>query len=102
MKLTILLIMKSIRFVKSSLDIWESRKGNEQGMNNSIRSTQAVQHFANKAKYLVSVQEVVLCGSMAACDPYPDDIDMAVVLSNPDELPQLARFCRQISSTTHA
>lgn len=50
----------------------------------------------------MSVQEVVLCGSMAAGDPYPGDIDLAVVLSHSDELPGLARFCRQISSTTHA
>ena len=71
-------------------------------MNDYIRFTQAAQHFAEKAKNLASVQEVVLCGSMAAGDPYPGDIDLAVVLSELDELPQLARFCRQISSTTHA
>lgn len=71
-------------------------------MNDSIRFFQAAQHFVNKAKELVSVQEVVLCGSMEACDPYPGDIDLAVVLSHFDELPVLARFCRQMSSTTHA
>ncbi|WP_223869859.1 nucleotidyltransferase family protein [Paenibacillus sabuli] len=55
-----------------------------------------------KAKNLASVQEVVLCGSMGAGDPDPGDIDLVVVLSNLDELPQLARYCRQISSITHA
>jgi predicted nucleotidyltransferase len=94
--------MKSIKFVETSLAIWNFRKGNEACMNDYIRFTQAAQEFANKAKKLASVQEVVLCGSMAAGDPYPGDIDLAVVLSNLDELPQLARFCRQISSITHA
>lgn len=77
-------------------------QGNEASMNDYILFTQAVQHFAEKAKKLASVQELILCGSMAAGDPFPGDIDMGVVLSNLDELPQLARFCRQISSTTHA
>lgn len=71
-------------------------------MNDSIRFFQAAQQFANKAKNLESVQEVVLCGSMAVGDPNPGDLDLAVVLSHIDELPGLARFCRQISSTTHA
>ncbi|MFC4767390.1 zinc-ribbon domain containing protein [Effusibacillus consociatus] len=71
-------------------------------MNNRNRYLRAAQNFANKAKNLTSVQEVVLCGSMASGDPYPEDIDLAVVLSHLDELPQLARYCRQISSTTHA
>lgn len=71
-------------------------------MNDSIRFIQAAQHFASKAKNLASVHEVVLCGSMATGDPYPGDIDLAVVLANLNELPRLARCCRQISSTTHA
>jgi hypothetical protein len=71
-------------------------------MNDNIRFFQAAEHFVSKAKNLASVQEVVLCDSMAAGDPYPGDVDLAVVLSHSDELPGLARFCRQISSTTHA
>ncbi|MFZ5632984.1 MAG: zinc-ribbon domain containing protein [Bacillota bacterium] len=67
-----------------------------------IRFRQAALDFANKAKNLSSVQEVVLCGSMASDDPYPQDIDLAVVLSDLHELPQLSRFCRQMSSATHA
>ena len=66
------------------------------------RFRKAAHDLANKVKILSSVQEVVLCGSMASDDPYPQDIDLAVVLSNLSELPQLARFCRQISSVTHA
>lgn len=88
--------------MRSSLTIWNFHKWNEQGMSDSIRFSQAAQHFAENAKNQASVQEVVLCGSMAAGDPHPGDIDLAVVLSNLDELPQLARFCRQISSITHA
>ncbi|WP_410511860.1 hypothetical protein PaeBR_17625 [Paenibacillus sp. BR2-3] len=71
-------------------------------MNDSIRFYHAAQHFANKVENLASVQEVILCGSMADGDPYPGDLDLAVVLSHLDELPDLARFCRQISSATHA
>ncbi|WP_240414673.1 zinc-ribbon domain containing protein [Paenibacillus periandrae] len=62
----------------------------------------AAQDLANKVKGLHSVQEIVLCGSMAAGDLYPSDLDMAVVLSAEDELPHLAKYCRQVSSTTHA
>lgn len=71
-------------------------------MSDSIRFYRAAQDFANKVKNLASAQEVVLCGSMADGDPYPGDLDLAVVLSHLDELPDLARFCRQISSATHA
>jgi len=67
-----------------------------------IRFRQAAQSFANKARDLASVKEVVLCGSMASDDPYPQDIDLAFVLDGLHELSQLARFCRQISSVTHA
>ncbi|MFX4263452.1 zinc-ribbon domain containing protein [Pelotomaculum propionicicum] len=72
------------------------------GRQQKIRFCQAAQNFTNKAKNLASVQEVVLCGSMASDDPYPLDIDLAVVLDGLHELSQLARFCRQISSVTHA
>lgn len=71
-------------------------------MSDNIRFTKAATLFAERAKNVASVEEVVLCGSMAAGDPDPRDIDLAVVLSNLDELSQLARFCRQISSITHA
>gem|GEM_PF-791352 len=87
------------------MQIWSSQilaKGMNKDMNDNIRFIQAAQRFASKAKNLPTVREVVLCGSMAAGDPYPGDIDLAVVLSNLDDLPQLARFCRQISSATHA
>jgi predicted nucleotidyltransferase len=67
-----------------------------------VRFMKATQELANKVKGLHSVQEIVLCGSMAAGDLYPSDLDLAVVLSVEDELPQLGKFCRQISSKTHA
>lgn len=47
------------------------------------------------------MQEVILAGSMASDDPYPNDIDLAVVLTDVAELPRIARAARQMSSVYH-
>ena len=47
------------------------------------------------------VCEVALCGSMVTEDPYPNDVDLAIVVESLDDLPKLARCARQIISTYH-
>ncbi|MGH7844251.1 MAG: zinc-ribbon domain containing protein [Candidatus Binatia bacterium] len=65
------------------------------------RFREASKTFAGKLASRKSVQEVALCGSMVTKDPYPNDIDLAIVVDSPDELPVIARAARQISSTYH-
>lgn len=65
------------------------------------RFREAAKAFAGKLASRKSVQEVVLCGSMVTQDPYPNDIDLAIVVDSLDELAVIARGARQISSTYH-
>ncbi len=65
------------------------------------RFREAAKTFASKVASLRSVQEVALCGSMVTEDPYPNDIDLAIVVGSLTDLPIIARAARQISSTYH-
>ncbi len=65
------------------------------------RFREAANRFASKVAPLQSVQEVALCGSMVTEDPYPNDIDLAIVVDSLADLPIIARAARQISSTYH-
>lgn len=65
------------------------------------RFRKAAKTFAGKLASRKSVQEVALCGSMVTEDPYPNDIDLAIVVDSLNELPVIARAARQISSTYH-
>lgn len=62
----------------------------------------AAKEFADRVRELPSVDEVVLFGSLASNDPYPDDIDLAVFLNGTDEVSTLASYARKMSSVTHA
>lgn len=64
--------------------------------------TQAAETFATKAQQFSSVLEVALTGSLAAGDPWPGDVDVALALHDLEDLVALAKAARQISSTTHA
>ncbi|MGH7772602.1 MAG: zinc-ribbon domain containing protein [Candidatus Binatia bacterium] len=65
------------------------------------RFREAAERFASKAASLQNVHEVALCGSMVTDDPYPNDIDLAIVVDSLAELSVIARAARQISSTYH-
>lgn len=65
------------------------------------RFREAAKKFVAKAAALSSVQEVALCGSMVTEDPYPNDIDLAIVIESFADLSAIARAARQISSTYH-
>ena len=63
---------------------------------------QAADYFAEQAQQFKSVQELVIFGSVARGDSLPGDIDLALVLTNFGDLPQLARHARKMSGYYHA
>jgi len=70
-------------------------------MNKILRIRQAAIEFAQRANQLSSVIEIALFGSLAKGDPYPKDIDLAVVISSLEQLPTLAKYARKMSSFFH-
>lgn len=70
-------------------------------MEKITRLRQAANEFAGRAKAIQSVQEVALFGSLAKGDPYPKDIDLAIVVSSLDKIPTLAKAARKMSSLFH-
>ncbi len=67
---------------------------------NGILRGAAVQ-FTQRAQGLAEVAEIVLCGSVAGNDPYPSDLDLAIILTTFDSLESLAKYARQMSSISH-
>lgn len=63
---------------------------------------QAAETFTKKVQQFPSVLEVALTGSLAAGDPCPYDLDLALALQDLPDLAGVAKAARQISSTTHA
>ncbi len=70
-------------------------------MDKITRLRQAANEFAKRTESIQSVQEVALFGSLAKGDPYPKDIDLAVIVSSLDHIPALARAARKMSSLFH-
>ena len=54
-----------------------------------------------KASKLSSPLEIAIVGSVAGGDPYPNDLDLALILDNLDELKKIAKYARQMSSYYH-
>ncbi|MGC8817529.1 MAG: nucleotidyltransferase domain-containing protein [Candidatus Hadarchaeum sp.] len=69
------------------------------GKNENLRA--AAREFAEKARELSSVLEIAIVGSVAGGDPYPNDLDLAVVVRDLDEIETLAMYARQISGHYH-
>lgn len=69
--------------------------------NKNERLRGAAKEFAEKARKLSSALEIAIVGSVAGDDPYPNDLDLAVIVSNLDELTTLSRYARQMSSRYH-
>lgn len=70
-------------------------------MDKISRLRQAATEFAQRAEGIESVQEVALFGSLTKGDPYPKDLDLAVILTKLDQIPTLARAARKMSSHFH-
>ena len=58
---------------------------------------EAADQFTKKASILSSVLEIAIVGSVAGGDPYPNDLDISLVLDNLDELVQISKYARQMS-----
>jgi len=65
------------------------------------RPVKGVEEFVSKMRALPTVLELVLIGSLASEDPYPNDIDLAIFLKDLHDVPSIAKFARQISSRYH-
>lgn len=61
----------------------------------------AAKEFTEKAKKHPSLLESVVVGSVAGDDPYPKDLDLAIVVRNCDDIKILAKYARQMSKYTH-
>jgi hypothetical protein len=62
---------------------------------------EAAHGFVEKARNLSFVTEIGIVGSVAGNDPYAGDLDLAIVLSSFQNLEILAKYARQMSSTSH-
>lgn len=62
----------------------------------------AAAEFADKASSLPYLIEVALVGSTAGNDPYPNDLDLAVVVEDHQDLSLLVKYARQISRHHHS
>jgi hypothetical protein len=70
-------------------------------MNKNETLRVAAEEFAEKAQKLSSALEIAIVGSVAGNDPYPNDLDLAIIVRNLDEIATIARYARQMSSHYH-
>ena len=71
-------------------------------MNKNEDLRAAAKEFAEKAQKLSSTLEIDIVGSVAYNDTYPNDIDLALVVSNLDEIETIAKYARQMSKYYNA
>lgn len=71
-------------------------------MDNKLECYKSVAiEFAEKIKELDSVAEVAIFASVAANDQYPSDVDVALFLNTPRDIPQIAKVKRQLQGKTN-
>jgi len=61
----------------------------------------AADEFTKKVSKLSSLLEIAIVGSVAGSDPYPNDLDLALIVDNLDEIAKIAKYARQMSSYYH-
>ncbi len=61
----------------------------------------AADEFSEKTGKLSTSLEIAIVGSVAGNDPYPNDLDLALVIANLSEITKIARYARQISKYYH-
>lgn len=62
----------------------------------------AAKEFAEKIQKQSTPLEIAIVGSVAGNDPYPNDLDIALILRNLDEISTIATYARQMSKWYHA
>ena len=62
---------------------------------------EAAGDFTKKASILSSVLEIAITGSVAGGDPYPNDLDISLIVNNIEELAQISKYARQMSKYYH-
>jgi hypothetical protein len=62
----------------------------------------AAREFTEKIQKLSTPLELAIVGSVAGNDPYPNDLDIALILRNLNESSTIAEYARQISKWYHA
>ncbi len=62
----------------------------------------AAAQFAEKTQKLSTPLELAIVGSVAGNDPYPNDLDIALILRTLDEISMIATSARQMSKWHHA
>jgi len=61
----------------------------------------AANEFAEKVHELSSPLEIAIIGSVAGNDPYPNDLDLVIIIRNLEEITTIAKYARQMSSHYH-
>ena len=54
----------------------------------------AADEFAKKVSKLSSPLEIAIVGSVSGSDPYPNDLDLALIVDNLDEIVEIAKYAR--------
>jgi len=61
----------------------------------------AANEFAEKIHKLTSLLEIAIIGSVAGDDPYPNDLDIVIIIRNLEEITTIAKYARQMSRHYH-
>jgi len=61
----------------------------------------AANEFAEKVHKLSSPLEIAIIGSVAGDDPYPNDLDLVIIIRNLEEITTIAKYARQMSRHYH-
>ncbi len=61
----------------------------------------AANEFAEKVHKLSSPLEIAIIGSVAGDDPYPNDLDLVIIIRNLKEIAAIAKYARQMSRYHH-
>ena len=62
----------------------------------------AANEFAEKIYELSSPLEIAIMGSVAGDDPYPNDLDLVIIIRNLKEITTIAKYARQMSRHCHS
>jgi len=60
-----------------------------------------VNEFTEKIHKLSSPLEITIIGSVAGDNPYPNDIDLAIIIHNFEEIKIIEKYARQMSRYYH-